>query len=87
MNENLRELRKVLTAVEEKKDSLEASETCRYAWRYPIGSRYRRGEGALLLSRKWTSPARSYSVSRRLAEPLKDHIDNNFQPVESGTER
>ena len=33
-------------------DSLEASETCRYAWRYPIGSRYRRGEGALLLSRK-----------------------------------
>ena len=74
MNENLRELRKVVpietvskmlghTNIETtqiqgldcrggEEDSLEASETCRYAWRYPIGSRYRRGEGALLLSRK-----------------------------------
>ena len=65
MNENLRELRKVLTAVEEKKIHLKQVKRV----------------GTLGVTQLDDFASEIIFSIRRLAEPMKDHIDNNFSPL------
>ena len=82
MNENLRELRKVLTAVEEKKIHLKQVKRVGTLGVTQLDHDIAVEKGLYYYQGNDFASEIIFSI-RRLAEPMKDHIE----PVESGTER
>lgn len=77
MNENLRELRKVLTAVEEKKIHLKQVKRVGTLGVTQLDHDIAVEKGLYYYQGNDFASEIIFSI-RRLAEPLKDHIDNNF---------
>ena len=84
MNENLRELRKVLTAVEEKKIHLKQVKRVGTLGVTQLDHDIAVEKGLYYYQGNDFASEIIFSI-RRLAEPMKDHIDNNFSPL--STER
>lgn len=80
MNENLRELRKVLTAVEEKKIHLKQVKRVGTLGVTQLDHDIAVEKGLYYYQGNDFASEIIFSI-RRLAEPLKDHIDNNFSPL------
>lgn len=80
MNENLRELRKVLTAVEEKKIHLKQVKRVGTLGVTQLDHDIAVEKGLYYYQGNDFASEIIFSVSR-LAEPMKDHIDNNFSPL------
>lgn len=77
MNENLRELRKVLTAVEEKKIHLKQVKRVGTLGVTQLDHDIAVEKGLYYYQGNDFASEIIFSI-RRLAEPMKDHIDNNF---------
>ena len=80
MNENLRELRKVLTAVEEKKIHLKQVKRVGTLGVTQLDHDIAVEKGLYYYQGNDFASEIIFSI-RRLAEPMKDHIDNNFSPL------
>ncbi|WP_165157556.1 inorganic phosphate transporter [Parabacteroides sp. ZJ-118] len=80
MNENLRELRKVLTAVEEKKIHLKQVKRVGTLGVTQLDHDIAVEKGLYYYQGNDFASEIIFSISR-LAEPMKDHIDNNFSPL------
>lgn len=80
MNENLRELRKVLTAVEEKKIHLKQVKRVGTLGVTQLDHDIAVEKGLYYYQGNDFASEIVFSI-RRLAEPMKDHIDNNFNPL------
>ena len=80
MNENLRELRKVLSAVEEKKVHLKQVKRVGTLGVTQLDREIAIDKGLYYYQSNDFASEIVFSI-RRLAEPMKDHIDNNFNPL------
>ena len=80
MNENLRELRKVLTAVEEKRIHLKQVKRVGTLGVTQLDHDIAVEKGLYYYQGNDFASEIIFSI-RRLAEPMKDHIDNNFSPL------
>lgn len=80
MNENLRELRKVLSAVEEKKIHLKQVKRVGTLGVTQLDHDIAVEKGLYYYQGNDFASEIVFSI-RRLADPMKDHIDNNFSPL------
>ena len=78
---NLRELRKVISAIEEKKSYLKQVKRVGTLGVTQLEHDIAIDKGLQTIIREMTLPVRSCLVSAVLTEPGKEHVDNHFSPL------